>query len=141
MPSVFPSGMVAIQDKIKGAAREGMMSKLKEILPQKLFEMAGAKVEIVTLDPLRDYVDAKTTISISELFSVHEKDMRTRPQDFGKLLRSRVMPTRLRHSPRCPMGSSVGLVRRRSSRVRRLCSGPVGQVTSSAEAVGVLRRR
>lgn len=52
----------------------------------------GAIVEIVTLDPLRDYVDAKTTISISELFSVHEKDMRTRPQDFGKLLRSRVMP-------------------------------------------------
>ncbi|MCT4470413.1 amidase [Bosea spartocytisi] len=51
----------------------------------------GAIVETVTLDPLRDYVDAKTTISVSELFSVHEKDMRTRPQDFGKLLRSRVM--------------------------------------------------
>ncbi|OYW15217.1 MAG: hypothetical protein B7Z50_02095 [Sphingomonadales bacterium 12-62-5] len=51
----------------------------------------GAIVEPVTLDPLRDYVDAKTTISIAELFSVHEKDMRTRPRDFGKLLRSRVM--------------------------------------------------
>ncbi|MDQ8726636.1 amidase [Bradyrhizobium sp. LHD-71] len=51
----------------------------------------GAVVEVVTLDPLRDYVDAKTTISIAELFSVHEKDLRTRPQDFGKLLRSRVM--------------------------------------------------
>lgn len=51
----------------------------------------GAVVETVTLDPLRDYVDAKTTISIAELFSVHEQDMRTRPQDFGKLLRSRVM--------------------------------------------------
>lgn len=51
----------------------------------------GAIVETVTLDPLRDYVDVKTTISISELFSLHERDMRTRPQDFGKLLRSRVM--------------------------------------------------
>lgn len=51
----------------------------------------GAVIETITLDPLRDYVDAKTTISISELFSVHEKDMRSRPRDFGKLLRSRVM--------------------------------------------------
>ncbi|GGF55182.1 glutamyl-tRNA(Gln) amidotransferase subunit A [Azorhizobium oxalatiphilum] len=51
----------------------------------------GASVEVLTLDPLRDYVDAKTTISIAELFSVHEADIRTRPQDFGKLLRSRVM--------------------------------------------------
>jgi len=51
----------------------------------------GAIVELVTLDPLRDYVDAKTTISISELFSVHEQDLRTRPRDFSKLLRSRVM--------------------------------------------------
>jgi len=51
----------------------------------------GASVETVTLDPLRDYVDAKTAISTAELFSVHEQDMRERPQDFGKLLRSRVM--------------------------------------------------
>jgi len=51
----------------------------------------GASVETVTLDPLRDYVDAKTAISTAELFSVHEKDMRERPLDFGKLLRSRVM--------------------------------------------------
>ncbi|BAF88621.1 amidase [Azorhizobium caulinodans ORS 571] len=51
----------------------------------------GAVVEPLTLDPLRDYVDAKTTISITELFAVHEADIRFRPQDFGRLLRSRVM--------------------------------------------------
>ncbi|MEN5081629.1 amidase [Bosea sp. TWI1241] len=52
----------------------------------------GAHVEIVTLDPLRDYVDAKTTISSVELFTVHERDLRTRPRDFSKRLRGRVLP-------------------------------------------------
>lgn len=51
----------------------------------------GAHVETLTLDPLQDYVDAKTTISCSELFAVHEADLRTRPGEFGQRLRSRVL--------------------------------------------------
>jgi aspartyl-tRNA(Asn)/glutamyl-tRNA(Gln) amidotransferase subunit A len=51
----------------------------------------GAFVEEVTLAPIQDYVDAKTTISCSELYAVHEGDLKTRPGDFGKRLRSRVI--------------------------------------------------
>ena len=52
----------------------------------------GATVEPVTLSSLRDYTDCKTTLSIAELFAIHEHDLRTRPQDFGRILRNRVLP-------------------------------------------------
>ena len=52
----------------------------------------GAIVEPVQLSGLRDYTDCKTTISIAELYSIHEKDLKTRPQDFGRILRNRVLP-------------------------------------------------
>jgi len=52
----------------------------------------GAVVEPVQLSSLRDYTDCKTTISIAELYSIHEKDLKTRPQDFGRILRNRVLP-------------------------------------------------
>jgi aspartyl-tRNA(Asn)/glutamyl-tRNA(Gln) amidotransferase subunit A len=51
----------------------------------------GAIVEEIELAPLLDYVDCKTTISISELYAIHETDLKTRPQDFGKLLRTRII--------------------------------------------------
>ena len=44
------------------------------------------------LSSLRDYTDCKTTISSVELYSIHEHDLRTRPQDFGRILRNRVLP-------------------------------------------------
>jgi aspartyl-tRNA(Asn)/glutamyl-tRNA(Gln) amidotransferase subunit A len=44
------------------------------------------------LSSLRDYTDCKTTISSVELFAIHEHDLRTRPQDFGRILRNRVLP-------------------------------------------------
>jgi aspartyl-tRNA(Asn)/glutamyl-tRNA(Gln) amidotransferase subunit A len=52
----------------------------------------GAVVEPVRLSSLRDYTDCKTTISSVELYSIHEHDLRTRPQDFGRILRNRVLP-------------------------------------------------
>ena len=52
----------------------------------------GAEVEPVRLSSLRDYTDCKTTISSVELYSIHEHDLRTRPQDFGRILRNRVLP-------------------------------------------------
>jgi aspartyl-tRNA(Asn)/glutamyl-tRNA(Gln) amidotransferase subunit A len=52
----------------------------------------GAIVESVQLSSLRDYTDCKTTISIAELYAIHEKDLKTRPQDFGRILRNRVLP-------------------------------------------------
>jgi aspartyl-tRNA(Asn)/glutamyl-tRNA(Gln) amidotransferase subunit A len=52
----------------------------------------GAIVEPVKLSSLRDYTDCKTTISIAELYTIHEQDMRTRPRDFGQILRNRILP-------------------------------------------------
>jgi aspartyl-tRNA(Asn)/glutamyl-tRNA(Gln) amidotransferase subunit A len=52
----------------------------------------GAIVEPVQLSSLRDYTDCKTTISIAELYAIHEADLKTRPQDFGRILRNRVLP-------------------------------------------------
>jgi aspartyl-tRNA(Asn)/glutamyl-tRNA(Gln) amidotransferase subunit A len=52
----------------------------------------GATVEPVKLSSLRDYTDCKTTISIAELYTIHEQDLRTRPQDFGRILRNRILP-------------------------------------------------
>jgi len=55
-------------------------------------ESLGATVEPVKLSSLRDYTDCKTTISIAELYAIHEHDLRTRPQDFGRILRNRILP-------------------------------------------------
>src|SRR6516225_5262691 len=52
----------------------------------------GAVVEPVQLSSLRDYTDCKTTISIAELYAIHEKDLKRRPQEFGRILRNRVLP-------------------------------------------------
>jgi aspartyl-tRNA(Asn)/glutamyl-tRNA(Gln) amidotransferase subunit A len=64
------------------AAVDAAMTKLKEL---------GGLVEEIKLAPLSDYIDAKTTISLSELYAIHETDLKTRPGDFGKLLRTRVI--------------------------------------------------
>jgi len=57
-----------------------------------VLEGLGATVEPVRLSSLRDYTDCKTTISSVELYSIHQPDLRTRPQDFGRILRNRVLP-------------------------------------------------
>ena len=57
-----------------------------------MLQELGAIVEPVKLSSLRDYTDCKTTISSVELYSIHEHDLRTRPQDFGRILRNRVLP-------------------------------------------------
>ncbi|HZK89441.1 MAG TPA: amidase [Stellaceae bacterium] len=57
-----------------------------------VLEDLGAIVEPVKLSSLRDYTDCKTTISIAELYAIHEHDMRTRPRDFGRILRNRILP-------------------------------------------------
>jgi aspartyl-tRNA(Asn)/glutamyl-tRNA(Gln) amidotransferase subunit A len=57
-----------------------------------VLESLGATVEPVKLSSLRDYTDCKTTISIAELYTIHERDLRTRPQDFGRILRNRILP-------------------------------------------------
>jgi aspartyl-tRNA(Asn)/glutamyl-tRNA(Gln) amidotransferase subunit A len=51
----------------------------------------GAIVEEVVLPDIGHYADAKTLISMSELFTIHAPDLRTRPEMFGAKLRQRVI--------------------------------------------------
>jgi aspartyl-tRNA(Asn)/glutamyl-tRNA(Gln) amidotransferase subunit A len=51
----------------------------------------GAVVEEVVLPDIGEYCDAKTLISISELFAIHGPDLRTRPEMFGAKLRQHVI--------------------------------------------------
>ncbi len=79
----------------------------------------GAIVEPVRLSSLRDYTDCKTTISSVELFAIHEHDLKTRPQDFGRILRNRVLPGALDPRRGLPRRRCAGAPRWRRSRPGR----------------------
>ena len=56
-----------------------------------VFRGLGASVRPVTLPPLQQFDDAKTTIAVVELFTIHAADLRTRPELFGASLRYRII--------------------------------------------------
>ncbi|MXQ14464.1 amidase [Microvirga makkahensis] len=56
-----------------------------------VFRSLGARIRSVELPPLEQFDDAKKTIAMSELFTIHEKDLRTRPHLFGASLRYRII--------------------------------------------------
>lgn len=56
-----------------------------------VFRGLGCLVRPVNLPPLRQYDDAKKTIAVAELFTIHGKDLRTRPHLFGASLRYRII--------------------------------------------------
>ncbi|WP_199087351.1 amidase [Bosea sp. ASV33] len=51
----------------------------------------GAEIEEIALDPLEDFVATKVAISHAEMFAIHEREIKARPGDFGKLPRTRIM--------------------------------------------------
>jgi aspartyl-tRNA(Asn)/glutamyl-tRNA(Gln) amidotransferase subunit A len=53
----------------------------------------GAELEEVRVRPLGSYFDVKIIIAESEIFSVHQSNLVTRPKDFGADFRSRVLPS------------------------------------------------
>ena len=56
-----------------------------------VFRGLGASVRPVTLPPLQQFDDAKKTIAVVELFTIHAADLRTRPELFGAGLRCRII--------------------------------------------------
>jgi len=52
----------------------------------------GATLEDVRLRTVREYMDVKVTIAESELYNVHEGNLRTRPGDFGSDFLGRSTP-------------------------------------------------
>ena len=53
----------------------------------------GAELEECRVRPLASYFDVKIIIAESEIFSVHQKNLISRPKDFGADFRSRVLPS------------------------------------------------
>jgi len=53
----------------------------------------GAELEECRVRPLAGYFDVKIIIAESEIFSVHQKNLIARPNDFGADFRSRVLPS------------------------------------------------
>jgi aspartyl-tRNA(Asn)/glutamyl-tRNA(Gln) amidotransferase subunit A len=53
----------------------------------------GAHLEDCRVRPLASYFDVKIIIAESEIFSVHQKNLVTRPKDFGADFRSRTLPS------------------------------------------------
>jgi aspartyl-tRNA(Asn)/glutamyl-tRNA(Gln) amidotransferase subunit A len=56
-----------------------------------VFRDLGAKVRAVEPPPMQAFNDAKKVIAMAELYSIHEKDLKTRPELFGDSLRYRII--------------------------------------------------
>lgn len=56
-----------------------------------VFRGLGATVRPVVLPPLQQFDDAKKVIAVAELFTIHGRDLRTRPELFGASLRYRII--------------------------------------------------
>lgn len=52
----------------------------------------GCTITEISLPSLRDFTDCKTPITLTEIYAIHEHDLKTRPDDFGRSLRWRIMP-------------------------------------------------
>jgi aspartyl-tRNA(Asn)/glutamyl-tRNA(Gln) amidotransferase subunit A len=57
-----------------------------------LFRSLGATVEDVRIRPAADYYAVKITIAESEQYAIHEKELRTRPDEFGADFLGRALP-------------------------------------------------
>ena len=56
-----------------------------------VFRALGAVVREVSLPPIREYHATMKVIAVSELFAIHAKDLRSRPELFGESLRYRII--------------------------------------------------
>jgi hypothetical protein len=56
-----------------------------------VFRDLGATIRAVEPPPMQLFNDAKKIIAIAELYSIHEKDLKTRPELFGASLRYRII--------------------------------------------------
>ena len=56
-----------------------------------VFRDLGAEIRAVEPPPMQLFNDAKKVIAMAELYSIHEKDLKTRPELFGDSLRYRVI--------------------------------------------------
>ncbi len=56
-----------------------------------VYKQLGAEIRGVSLPRLKDFDHSKKVIAVSELFTIHAHDLRTRPELFGASLRYRII--------------------------------------------------
>lgn len=52
----------------------------------------GAEVRPIRVSPLSLWTDCNRTIHASEAYAIHQRDLQSRPEDFAKLTRTRMLP-------------------------------------------------
>jgi aspartyl-tRNA(Asn)/glutamyl-tRNA(Gln) amidotransferase subunit A len=57
-----------------------------------VLQKLGASVKTIRVSPLPLWTDCNRTIHTSEAYSIHERDMQERPEDFSALTRNRILP-------------------------------------------------
>jgi len=99
----IPDYVAALTGEVKGLVIGVPTSWLETELPStpatkaafeaalEVFRGLGATVRPVTLPPLQQFDDAKKTIAVAELFTIHGANLRARPDLFGASLRYRII--------------------------------------------------
>ncbi|MEN5081627.1 amidase [Bosea sp. TWI1241] len=70
-------------------AAPGVIAAMDESIA--VLRSLGCAVSEVRLPSLRAFTDSKMPLTAGEIFTLHEHDLRTRPRDFGRSARYRVM--------------------------------------------------
>lgn len=70
-------------------ASDEMCRAMEEALD--VFSRLGARLEDVRMRPLRDYWDVKVVIGEPEAFSIQQKDLMERPEDYGIIILGRLL--------------------------------------------------
>jgi aspartyl-tRNA(Asn)/glutamyl-tRNA(Gln) amidotransferase subunit A len=58
----------------------------------KVFKSLGCTVEEIRVPTMREFLDCKIPITLSEIYAAYAKDLKARPNDFGRQFRYRIMP-------------------------------------------------
>ena len=57
-----------------------------------VLKMLGASVKTIRVSPLPLWTDCNRTIHATEAYTIHERDIQERPEDFAQLTRNRILP-------------------------------------------------
>lgn len=100
--AIVPDYSLSLREDIRGKtiglprhyffdADPGVSSEVVSVVEKAVgqLEKLGAKIEEIELPSLEYVRAANTIIMVSEAFAFHEPNLKTRPQDFGDIVRSR----------------------------------------------------
>ena len=74
----------------KDAVSDDMRRAMENAI--EVFRSLGCEVRDIKIPSMREFLDCKVPITLAELYAAYERELKDRPQDFGKSFRFRVMP-------------------------------------------------